>query len=42
MRNLDAQSQERVPTSAVEAAWLVAGKLKKDMHFENEKLVSGK
>ncbi|KAB0368480.1 hypothetical protein FD755_019514 [Muntiacus reevesi] len=42
MQKLDAQVKELVLKSAVEAEWLVAGKLKKDMYVENKQLISGK
>ena len=42
MQKLDAQVKQLVLKSAVEAEWLVAGKLKKDMYIENKKLISGK
>ena len=42
MQKLDAQVKQLVLKSAVEAEWLVAGKLKKDMYIENRKLISGK
>ncbi|XP_040094858.1 dolichyl-diphosphooligosaccharide--protein glycosyltransferase subunit 1-like [Oryx dammah] len=42
MQKLDAQVKELVLKSAVEAEWLVAGKLKKDVYIENKKLISGK
>lgn len=42
MQKLDTQVKELVLKSAVEAEWLVAGKLKKDIYIENKKLISGK
>ncbi|CAM9823528.1 unnamed protein product [Rangifer tarandus platyrhynchus] len=42
MQKLDAQVKELVLKSAVGAEWRVTGKLKKDMHVENKKLISGK
>ena len=42
MQKLDPPVKELVLKSAVEAEWLVAGKLKKDMYVENKKLISGK
>ena len=42
MQKLDTQVKQLVLKSAVEAEWLVAGKLKKDMYIQNKKLISGK
>ena len=42
MQKLDMQVKQLVLKSAVEAEWLVAGKLKKDMYIQNKKLISGK
>lgn len=41
-QNLDAQGRQLVPMSAVEAAWMAAGKPRTHAHFEKEKRVSGK
>ncbi|MXQ89539.1 hypothetical protein E5288_WYG000879 [Bos mutus] len=42
MQKLDMQVKQLVLKSAVEAEWLVAGKLKKDRYIQNKKLISGK